>query len=162
MYSENSLVPVGPPQDEFAPLVALVLNAVQSPHTKAAYEKALTDFLSWCRTEATGSPFNKALVQGWVQKLREQGLSSSTINQRLSAVRKLATEGVDNGYLTADIAQAIHRVKGVKQSGTRTGNWLNLQQAEQLVNAPDTETLKGQRDRAILALLIGAGLRRSE
>jgi site-specific recombinase XerD len=160
--NETSVVPVRSPQDEFGPLVALVLNAVESRHTKTAYKKALTDFLSWYRTTAAGAPFNKSLVQAWVQKLREEGLSSSTINQRLSAVRKLATEGADNGYLSSDNAQAIQRVKGVKASGTRTGNWLNLHQAEQLVNAPDTGMLKGQRDRAILALLIGAGLRRSE
>jgi integrase len=53
-------------------------------------------------------------------------------------------------------------VRGAKQQGTRTGNWLALDQAEQLINAPDTKTLKGLRDRALLAVLIGCGLRRSE
>jgi integrase len=37
-----------------------------------------------------------------------------------------------------------------------------VEQAEQLINSPDTKTLKGKRDRALLALLIGCGLRRSE
>jgi len=111
MHSDQSLVPVSQ-RDEFAPLVALVLDSVTSRHSKAGYAKALTDFLSWYRTTRPGSPFNKALVQAWSQKLQEEGLLSSTINQRLSAVRKLATEGADNGYLTSDIAQAIHRVKG--------------------------------------------------
>src|SRR3954452_580762 len=49
-----------------------------------------------------------------------------------------------------------------RQAGTRTGNWLTKQQAEALIQAPDIHTLKGKRDRAILALLIGTGLRRSE
>ena len=110
MHSDQSLVPVSQ-RDEFGPLVALVFDSVTSWHTKAGYAKALTDFLSWYRTTKPGSPFNKALVQAWSQKLQE-GLSSSTINQRLSAVRKLATEGADSGYLTSGIAQAIHRVKG--------------------------------------------------
>ena len=47
-------------------------------------------------------------------------------------------------------------------AGTRSGNWLAKQQAQQLLNAPDIHTLKGLRDRAILALLLGCGLRRAE
>ncbi len=46
--------------------------------------------------------------------------------------------------------------------GTRTGNWLAKQRAQQLLKAPNTSTRKGLRDRAILALLLGCGLRRAE
>jgi site-specific recombinase XerD len=53
-------------------------------------------------------------------------------------------------------------VKGVKREGIRVGNWLTISQAEKLINAPDTSTLKGKRDRALLAVLIGCGLRREE
>ncbi|MBM3766127.1 MAG: hypothetical protein FJW32_12125 [Acidobacteria bacterium] len=49
-----------------------------------------------------------------------------------------------------------------KRQGVRTGNWLTVTQAEKLVNSPDTDTLKGKRDRALLAVLIGCGLRREE
>ena len=42
------------------------------------------------------------------------------------------------------------------------GNWLSALQAQTLLNAPDITTLKGLRDRAILAVLLGCGLRRSE
>jgi integrase len=94
--------------------------------------------------------------------LRESGLSAATINQRLSAIRKLAVEASDNGAIDAQIANGIRAVKGIRQEGTRTGNWLAKQQAQQLLNAPNTSTLKGLRDRAILALLLGCGLRRAE
>ena len=67
---------------------------------------------------------------------------------RLAAVRKLALEAADNGAFPPQVAEAIKRVKGAKQAGVRTGNWLTLQQAEALVNAPDTTRLKGKRDRA--------------
>jgi site-specific recombinase XerD len=87
-------------------------------------------------------------------------LSASTINQRLSAIRKRATEASDNGALDAQIARGIRAVKGIRQDGT--GNWLAKKQAQQLLSAPDTRTLKGLRDRAILALLLGCGLRRAE
>src|SRR5207249_10750720 len=44
----------------------------------------------------------------------------------------------------------------------RLGNWLSVKQAQALLNAPDGTTNKGLRDRAILAVLLGCGLRRSE
>jgi integrase len=59
-------------------------------------------------------------------------------------------------------AQAIGRVENVKLLGQKTGNWLDRDQAAQMINAPDTDTLKGLRDRAILAIMLGGGLRRSE
>jgi site-specific recombinase XerC len=46
--------------------------------------------------------------------------------------------------------------------GVRMGNWLSLKQAQALLNAPDIATTKGLRDRAIIAVLLGCGLRRSE
>jgi len=101
-------------------------------------------------------------VQRYFAELREAGLSASTINQRLSVIRKLATEASDNGALDRHIANGIRAVKGIRQEGTRAGNWLAKQQAQQLLNAPDIGTVKGLRDRAILALLLGCGLRRTE
>ena len=59
-------------------------------------------------------------------------------------------------------AAGIRGVPGARRSGVRTGNWLTLQQAQQLLAAPDPETTKGLRDRVLLGLLVGCGLRRGE
>jgi integrase len=64
--------------------------------------------------------------------------------------------------LAPELANGITRVKGVASKGVRLGNWLTARQAQALLNAPDTTTNKGLRDRAILAVLLGCGLRRSE
>jgi site-specific recombinase XerD len=53
-------------------------------------------------------------------------------------------------------------VRGAKRQGVSTGNWLTKKQAEDLINRPDIGTLKGKRDRAMLTVLIGCGLRREE
>jgi len=53
-------------------------------------------------------------------------------------------------------------VKGVKKLGIRLGNWLSPKEARELWQSPDAETLKGKRDRAIIAVLLGCGLRRRE
>ena len=53
-------------------------------------------------------------------------------------------------------------LKGVRQSGDRAGNWLTREQARDLLAQPEIETMEGKRDRAILAVLLGCALRRSE
>src|SRR6185369_6703818 len=121
----------------------------------------LREFMEWHRASGQAA-INKAVVQHYTAHLREAGLSSASINQKLSAIRKLAIEAADNGALDSQIANGIKAVKGVRREGTRTGNWLAKQQAQKMLNAPDTRTLKGLRDRAIFAVLIGCGLRRAE
>jgi site-specific recombinase XerD len=142
-------------------IVNLVLDGLTSEHSKRAYEKALTDFLAW-HAEQGRPPLSKAVVQRYKVVLEKSGLSPSAVNLRLSAIRKLAAEAADNGLVDQVLANGIKAVKGVKTAGVRAGNWLTREQAQTLINAPDVETLKGLRDRALLAVLIGCGLRRSE
>jgi integrase/recombinase XerD len=138
-----------------------VLNVQTSDHSRRAYERALLDFLDW-HAEQGRPPLSNALVQAYKVKLQSDGLAPSTINQCLSAIRKLAREAADNGLVDQTLTDSIKAVKGVKPAGVCSGNWLTQEQAQTLLNAPDTSTLKGLRDRAILAVLVGCGLRRSE
>jgi len=142
-------------------LKGLVLDSVSSPITRRVYNMALDEFLSWFQ-QAPRPGFTKATVSAWRVSLEARGLGSSSIIIRMSAIRKLATEAADNGLLAPAMADGIRRVKGVKSIGLRTGNWLSLRQAQALLSAPDATTLKGLRDRAILSVLVGCGLRRSE
>jgi site-specific recombinase XerC len=142
-------------------LKALVLDSVSSPITRRVYNMALDEFMAWFRLEPRPG-FSKATVSAWRASLEARKLGSSSIIIRMSAIRKLAGEAVDNGLLAPELAAGISRVKSVKSIGVRTGNWLSLRQAQALLGAPDAATMKGLRDRAILAVLIGCGLRRSE
>jgi site-specific recombinase XerD len=101
-------------------------------------------------------------VAAWRVALEARGLGAVSINVRITAVRKLAVEAADNGLLAPELANGIARVKGVPSKGVRVGNWLSAQQAQKLLNTPDASTPRGLRDRAILAVLLGCGLRRSE
>ena len=80
----------------------------------------------------------------------------------MSTIRKLAVKASDNGLLAPELPAGISRVKSAKSFGMRVDNWLSLRQAQALLSAPDIATVKGLRDRAILAVLLGCGLRRSE
>lgn len=143
------------------PIIQIVLDGLTSEHSRRAYEKALKDFMAWYVDQ--GKPgLNKATVQRYKAVLAESHLSPSTQNLRLSAIRKLAQEAADNGLIDQQISNGVAKVKGITAHGVRTGNWLTKDQAQELITLPDPGTLKGLRDRAILALMIGGGLRRSE
>jgi site-specific recombinase XerD len=146
---------------EWRRLKALVLDSVSSPITRRVYNLGLDEFFKWYGQEPRPG-FTKATVAAWRVALEARGLGAVSINVRITAVRKLAVEAADNGLLAPEIASGITRVKGVASKGVRLGNWLTVRQAQTLLNAPDATTPKGLRDRAILAVLLGCGLRRSE
>jgi site-specific recombinase XerD len=146
---------------DWRPLKALVLDSVSSPITRRVYNLALDEFVEWFSREPRPG-LTKASVNAWRGALEARGLGSVSIDVRITAVRKLAVEAADNGLLAPELAAGITRVKGAKSKSVRVGNWLSLRQAQSLLNAPDTTTMKGLRDRAMLAILLGCGLRRSE
>jgi site-specific recombinase XerD len=142
-------------------IIEMVIDALPSENSRRAYRRSLEDFFKW--HHENGRPeLNKALVQKYVSFLRSAGFSAANINLRLSAIRKLAAEAEDNDLIDAKIANGIRAVRGVPKRGRRTGNWLTREEAQLWLNAPDIGTLKGLRDRAVLAVLIGCGLRRAE
>src|SRR5260221_1944322 len=142
-------------------LKTLVLDSVSSPITKRVYNMALEKFMGWFQ-QAPRPGFTKATVRAWRVSLEDRKLGSSSIIVRMSAIRKLAAEAADNGLIAPELAAGIARVKSAKMVGVRAGNWLSLRQAQALLSAPDTSTTRGLRDRAIIAVLLGCGLRRSE
>lgn len=147
--------------DRLTPIIDLVADGLTSDHSKRAYRRALADFLTWY--DGAGRPgLSKATVNKYRAHMVEAGASPATVNQALTAIRRLAVEAADNGLLDPTTAAAVGRVKGVKQSGRRAGKWLDRDQAQRLLTTPDTSTLKGLRDRALLAVLLGGGLRRFE
>src|ERR1700689_998892 len=140
---------------------SLGLVGLSPPPTRRAYSQALDEFLIWFH-DAPGRQFNKAAVQKYRAELETKGLAPSSINVRLSAIRRLALEAADNGVMATELAAGIGRAKGAKRGGVRLGHWLTADQAERFLALPDSTTLKGIRDGAVLAILLGAGLRRAE
>lgn len=153
---------------QLAQAAALVLDAVGSDNTRRAYRRALlggssdkvAGFLPWLT--ASGESMSKATVNAYRRYLEAAGLAASSINQALAAVRKMAAEAADAGWMTDAVAQAVKAAPGVKAVGIRTGNWLTRDQAQALIDAPDTSKLSGLRDRALIGLLVGCALRRDE
>ena len=138
-----------------------VLNSLASASSQDSYEHAIDEFIGWYCSEPRLS-FNRTVVLRYRFFLEQKNLAPSTINVRLAAVRRLAYEAADTGLLSPELAAGIRRVKGAKRLGVRIGNWLTLEQAKRLLRSADTGTIRAKRDRAIIALLVGCGLRRAE
>ena len=138
-----------------------VLSSLRSPESKRGYRHAIDEFIEWYCSEPRLS-FSKVVVTRYRIHLEERHLAAGTINGRLAAVRRLAYEAADAGLLSPELAAGIRRVKGVKKLGVRLGNWLTADEARRLLALPQSDSLKGKRDRAILAILLGCGLRRRE
>jgi site-specific recombinase XerD len=136
---------------------AAVLNTLASAHSRRSYEYAIERFIAWYCDEPRLA-FNRTVVVRYRSFLESLSLSASTINLHLSAIRRLADESAENGWLMT----GIRRVKGVKLLGRRIGNWLTGNQARELLNSASQDTVRGIRDRAMLGLLLGCALRRSE
>jgi site-specific recombinase XerD len=140
---------------------AVVLNSLRSPESQRGYRHSIDEFIGWYCSEPRLS-FNKTVVTRYRIHLESRLLAAGTINGRLAAVRRLAYEAADAGLLSPELAAGIRRVKGAKRLGVRLGNWLTATEARTLWQFPDARTLKGKRDRALLAILLGCGLRRRE
>ena len=138
-----------------------VLNSLASPSSRRSYDHAIRDFIDWYCSEPRLA-FNRTVVTRYRISLEQRRYAPATINLRLAAVRRLAYEASDCGLLSPDLAAGIRRVKGAKRLGVRVGNWLSAEQGKTLISAPAGLELRNVRNRAVLAMLIGCGLRRAE
>jgi site-specific recombinase XerD len=137
-------------------LLKRVLDSVVSPHSKRNSATALNDLFAFSASRS----LPRSLLMEW--RAGMESLSPSTINVRLSAVRKMVGEARRAGMIGSEEAANLTDIPNISQKGTRLGNWLTREQAKELLAVPDRSTLKGKRDYVILALLVGCALRRNE
>src|ERR1019366_10270305 len=107
-------------------------------------------------------PATFGAVQGVSQSIQVDGLRKGTgpsHNQSAAGCRAAARPGSgDNGLVDGSVASAISKVHGLRLYGVRTGIWLTSAGARELLGIPDSGSVRGKRDRAILAVLLGCGL----
>jgi integrase/recombinase XerD len=130
--------------------------------TRRAYENALQDFMQFtgiARPDEFRS-VTRAHVIAWRDDLVQRDLSGMTVRHRLAALSSLFE------YLCEKNAVTHNPVKGVKRPAVESYEGktpaLGDHQARQLLDAPDESSLKGKRDRAMLATLLYHALRRDE
>ena len=122
MTNELVVAPV-PPESRAGEPIALtpaqsllrqrVLDSVSSPHSKRNYAGALDDLFAFCASQ----PLSRSLLMEW--RAAMESLSPSTINVRLSAVRKLVGEARRAGMIGQEEAASLTDIPNISQKGTR-------------------------------------------
>ncbi len=138
-----------------------VLNSLTSASGQRTYEHAIREFVAWYCSEPRLA-FNRTVVLRYRIHLEQRHYAPATINLRLAAVRRIAYEAADAGLLSPELAAGIRRVKDVRRLGVRLGNWLTPEQGRRLLERSMPSTPRALRDHAMVAMLIGCGLRRAE
>lgn len=143
------------------PLLEWLAN-LDNPNTRRAYRNDVADFMAFAglRDADALRTVKRAHVIAWRRQLTQRSLEPATIRRKLSALSELFD------FLTDQDAVAANPVDGVKRpaEGANEGKTPALSDAEakRLLQAPLANTLKGKRDRAILAVLLYHALRRAE
>ena len=115
-----------------------VLHTLSSPQSRRNYKFAMEQFITWYCSEPRLA-LNRAVVLRFRLQLESLGLAAGTVNQRLAAVRQLAYEATGSGLLSPELAAGIRCVKGMKQLGSRAGNWLTRDEAKLHLEKADGE-----------------------
>ncbi len=159
---------VGPPSQAellaaFADFLRLdVAQGDASAETIRAYAGQVQAFVTWCQAqEIRPAAATEADLKVYRAALVTKGYARSTIAARLNAVRRFYSMTQARGFRPDNPAQGI---KAPPDRGDRADRikWLPLTAVSRLLAAPDAQTLKGKRDRAILTLLALHGLRVAE
>ena len=143
----------------------LRLNRNASPHTVAAYDSDLSQFLSFAaalrrtpRGDLKPADLDLATVRAFMADLYRQGQARSSVSRKLSALRTFARYLRREGLIEGDpvaLAAAPKREQKVPAH-------LSVDEMSTLLTTPDDSVPLGRRDRAILELFYASGLRLSE
>lgn len=135
---------------------------LDNPRTRRAYQIDLQDFMTFAGI-AQATEFRtvtRAHVLAWRKHLEARQLSGATIRRKLAGLSSLFAYMCEKNAVLLNPVAGVKRPRGNNNEGKTPA--LGDHQARALLNAPDPETLKGKRDRALLAVLLYHGLRREE
>ena len=135
---------------------------IDNPRTRRAYQGDLQDFTAFIGMDQPEQfrQVRRAHVIAWRKHLEGRSLAPATIRRKLAALSSLFEYLCECNAVETNPVMGIKRPKVESQEGKTPA--LGDHQARALLDAPDASTLKGQRDRALLSMLLFHGLRREE
>ena len=141
-------------------LDSVTLERGLSDNTARAYQRDLSRYLTLLTDLGIDAPdaISQAEVSALLDLLAEMGLEASSVARNLTAVRMFHRFLIREGLARRDPTEHLKPPK----LGRKLPSVLNIYEVERLMLAPDVETPLGLRDRALIEMLYGAGLRVSE
>jgi len=135
---------------------------LSNPHTRRAYENAVKDFMRFAgiRRPEEFRAVTRAHLIAWRDELRRRDLGGATIRHRLASLASLFEYLCDKNAVTHNPVKGIERPR--TESGEGKTSVIGDHQARKLLDAPEEDTIKSKRDRAILSTLLFHALRREE
>ncbi|AIV50269.1 tyrosine-type recombinase/integrase [Burkholderia pseudomallei] len=135
---------------------------LDNPRTRRAYQIDLHDFMAFTGIVQADEfrTVTRAHVLAWRKRLEARQLSGATIRRKLAALSSLFDYLCERNAVLLNPVAGVKRPRGNSNEGKTPA--LGDHQARALLDAPDPDTLKGKRDRALLAVLLHHGLRREE
>jgi integrase/recombinase XerD len=131
----------------------------KAANTRRAYRQRVTRFLRWVAGRDDPLP---VLLVDYLDAMIAGGLAPRSVQTHLSTIKTCVRKAaILYPQLAAGLPQ-LELAEAPKVRGDTIGNRLSEQERDALLSAPDTSTVKGVRDVAILGLLSECGLRRSE
>ncbi len=127
-----------------------------SPNTLQAYRRDLCQFRNWLKKDFF--QVDSTLMGNYLATLREKGNGSSTLNRKLSVIRMFYKFLYTEGKIDHNPVEGISSPR----RGRKIPSFLSEKEVETLLEAPSVDEEYGSRDRAILEVIYGAGLRISE
>lgn len=135
----------------------LMIEKGLSRNTLESYERDLRRYLLYMKTKSPAD-ITKSDVVSFMSWLTSSGISTPSAARNLAAIRGFHKYLMTDGIVRKDPTITIETPRGWK----RLPKTLSSVDVESLLNQPDTSTLIGQRDKAMLELLYATGLRVSE
>jgi integrase/recombinase XerC len=131
-----------------------------SPYTLRNYLREITQFLGFLKDEGVDSwdDIDRQLLRRYLLWLRKEGYVEASMARKLSELRSFCRYLVQEAVLESNPIEVVSSPKVPK----RLPRYLKANEIEVLFNAPDISTPQGQRDKVILELLYGAGIRLGE
>ncbi len=126
---------------------------IRNPHTRRAYARAAVEFFDWLETRGVThiTAVESVHVAAYIEQLR-MARSAPTAKLRLAALRHLFDWLVIGQIIPVNPAAAVRGPRHIVRRGKTPV--LDPQEARQLIDAIDTTTVIGLRDRALIGLMV--------
>ena len=144
-------------------VISTLLSQV-SEASQQVYMEAIRQFMTYTTERFETHPYQNpyGAVVAYRKYMMDIKYQPSTANKKLSAIKQFMKVVAIHNLITLDQAYAVEGIKSIKSSGSPLREWLDEEQARNLLYKPDTSTVSGKRDQLILMFGLVLGLRREE